>query len=75
MHNFTLTEVGIFKVEWLKFCMTDAMLQLQLGRLLKVLLWFFFFFFLENQVLLWFNKRFGWEFSLYQKLIYKRKEK
>ena len=45
MHNFTLTEVGIFKVEWLKFCMTDAMLQLQLGRLLKVLLWFFFFFF------------------------------
>ena len=43
MHNFILTEVGIFKVEWLKFCMTDAMLQLQLGRLLKVLLWFFFF--------------------------------
>lgn len=62
MHNFILTEVGIFKVEWLKFCMTDAMLQLQLGRLLKV-----FFFFPENQVLLWLNKRFGLEFSLYQK--------
>ena len=62
MHNFILTEVGIFKVEWLKFCMTDAMLQLQLGRLLKV-----FFFSSENQVLLWLNKRFGLEFSLYQK--------
>ena len=61
MHNFILTEVGIFKVEWLKFCMTDAMLELQLGRLLKV------FFFPENQVLLWLNKRFGLEFSLYQK--------
>lgn len=35
MHNFTLTEVGIFKVEWLKFCMTHAMLQFQLGRLIK----------------------------------------
>ena len=70
MHNFILTEVGIFKVEWLKFCMTDAMLQLQLGRLLKV-----FFFFLRIKYFCGLTKDSGWNSLYTKKLIYKRKEK
>ena len=60
MHNFILTEVGIFKVEWLKFCMTDAMLQLQLGRLLKD------FFSLRIKFFCGLTKDSGWN-SLYTK--------